>query len=200
MGRKFNGSIAPSVKAASSCTASARRRTGRGMPASAALPPINMATKFGPDSAPGTVTALAGAVEQFEVVNPLFREMPGNDTHVLAILSLSIGSVRSEEAFAQGATLRENLQHVNAIDAVTFCQGLLALAFGQGTKPFAPDFLTTLRFVANSELFWQFNVNAHEVLGYWNLPRETPELLAFADEIESAADPQEAMYAYFHPE
>jgi len=57
---------------------------------------------------------------------------------------------------------------------ITYGQGLLALAFGRGEKPFAEAVRRNPRSVGHSKQFWVFNVNAHENPRRWNLREVRP--------------------------
>ena len=77
-------------------------------------------------------------------------------------------------------------------------QGLLALAFGHGEMPFAKRFIEIVATLASSKQFWTFNVNAHEILDKWNLPRSQDELVKLAAELSTKPDAEAWLHAQMH--
>ena len=68
----------------------------------------------------------------------------------------------------------------------------LWLKDGKGERPFAKRFVEILDTLARSKKFWVFDVNAHEILAKWHLPREQPALAA---RLRDARDAAAAAYA-----
>ena len=79
---------------------------------------------------------------------------------MLSYLALAAGAVRSADARSLAQALCERIDEVDGRSAVTYGQGLLALAFGRGERPFAKRFIEILAALATSKQFWLFNVNA----------------------------------------
>jgi hypothetical protein len=156
---------------------------------------IALSTRLGPDAPREVVAALREAVHGWQEIAPRFRELPYVDGHVLAYLSLAAGSVRSPDARSLAQALCEQIDQVDGRSAIGYGQGLLALAFGKGDKPFAKRFVEILDTLATSKKFWAFNVNAHEVLAKWNLPRSQEDLVALVAELKTQANPEAWMHA-----
>ena len=117
---------------------------------------------------------------------------------MLAYLALAAGSVGSTDARSLAQALCERIEEVDGRSAITYGQGLLALAFGRGEKPFAKRFVEILDTLAHSKQFWVFNVNAHEILGKWNLPRDQTGLKQLVTAIVAAPDPEAFMHSHMH--
>jgi hypothetical protein len=148
----------------------------------------------GPESPRDVTDALAEALRGWRDIAEPFAELPYTDGHVLAYLALAIGSVRTPDARSLAQQLCASIDEVDARSAIMYGQGLLALALGRGERPFAKRFVEILAAVANSTQFWVFNVNAHEVLERWNLPRDRDELLTLVRELEAASDAESLMH------
>ncbi|HEY5926266.1 MAG TPA: hypothetical protein VIV11_31490 [Kofleriaceae bacterium] len=161
---------------------------------------IAVALSKGPDAPREVVAALREAVHGYTDIAARWRELPYTDGHVLAYLSLATGSVGSPDARSLAQALCERIDQVDGRSAVTYGQGLLALAFGRGDRPFAKRFVEIVDTVATSKQFWVFNVNAHEVLEKWNLPRSHEALQQLVAELETQADPEAWMHAKMHGE
>jgi hypothetical protein len=147
----------------------------------------------GPEAPRDAVSALGDAVRGWRDLAPRFGELPYTDGHVLAYLALATGSIRTPDARSLAQPLYGAIDEVDARSAITYGQGLLALALGDGKPPFAKRFVEILDAIARSKKFWVFNVNAHEVLDRWNLPREPEELAALVAGLEAAGDPESVM-------
>jgi antitoxin component YwqK of YwqJK toxin-antitoxin module len=159
---------------------------------------IAVALSKGPDTPREIVATLREAVHSHADIAARWRELPYPDGHVLAYLSLAAGSVRSADARSLAQALCEKLDDVDGQSAVTYGQGLLALAFGRGERPFAKRFVEILDTLAASQRFWVFNVNAHEVLDKWNLPRSRDELAKLVAELKTQPDPEAWLHAQMH--
>src|SRR5690606_11829703 len=94
--------------------------------------------------------------------------------------------------------LCERIDEVDGRSASSFGQGLLALAFGRGERPFAKRCVEILETLASSATFWDSSVDASEVLATWNLPRSREALAAFAADAASQADPEAWLHAKLH--
>jgi antitoxin component YwqK of YwqJK toxin-antitoxin module len=159
---------------------------------------IAVALSKGPDAPREVVAALREAVHAYKEIAARWLELPYTDGHVLAYLALATGSVRSADARSLVQALCERIEEVDGRSAVTYGQGLLALAFGEGDRPFAKRFVEIVETLATSKQFWAFNVNAHEVLDKWNLPRSQDQLVALVAELKTQADPEAWMHAKMH--
>ncbi len=155
---------------------------------------IAIACTKGPDSPREVVTALDEALRNWRDLKPRFAELPYTDGHILAYVSLGLGSIRTPDARSLVQALCASIDEVDGVSAVTYGQGLLALAFGTGDRPFAKRFVEVLATLATSKQFWVFNVNAHEVLAKWNLPRDQAELAALVEELKAAGDAETLMH------
>lgn len=125
-----------------------------------------------------------------------FAALPFVDVHLLAYLALAAGSVGGPDARSLVQHLCERLDEVDGRSAITYGQGLLALAFGRGERPFAKRFIEILDALASSKQFWEFDVNA--VLARWKLPRSPGELRALSAALKAAPDPEAMMHAHLH--
>jgi antitoxin component YwqK of YwqJK toxin-antitoxin module len=159
---------------------------------------IAIATSKGPDTPREVVAAIREAIHGYKEIAGRWTALPYVDGHVLAYLALAAGSVRSPDARSLVQALCERLDDVDGRSAITYGQGLLALAFGRGERPFAKRFVEILDTLAHSKQFWTFNVNAHEILGRWNLPREQGELTKLVLACKAAPDPESFMHAQMH--
>jgi antitoxin component YwqK of YwqJK toxin-antitoxin module len=149
----------------------------------------------GPDAPREVVAALREAVHANKDLSARWHELPYADGHVLAYLALAAGAVRSTDARSLAQALCERIDEVDGRSAVSYGQGLLALAFGKGERPFAKRFVEILDALATSKQFWVFNVNAHEVLDEWNLPRSHDALKQLVAEVKIQTDPEAWMHA-----
>jgi antitoxin component YwqK of YwqJK toxin-antitoxin module len=160
---------------------------------------IALALTKGPDAPREVVAALREAVHSADRDLPArWNELPYTDGHLLAYLSLATGSVRSADARSLAQALCERLDTVDAPSAVTYGQGLLALAFGRGERPFAKRFAEILAALAASKQFWVFNVNASEVLDKWHLPHSQGELAKLVAELATQSDAEAWLHAQMH--
>jgi hypothetical protein len=159
---------------------------------------IAVALGKGPDAPREVVAALREAVHAPAEIAARWRELPYTDGHVLAYLSLACGSVRSADARSLAQALCERIDEVDGSSAVMYGQGLLALAFGRGERPFAKRFIEIVDALASSKQFWVFSANAHEVLDKWNLPRSQDELVKLATELKTKPDAEAWLHAQMH--
>ncbi len=159
---------------------------------------IALALHEGPDTPREVVAVLREAVHGYKDIAARWAELPYADGHVLAYLSLAAGSVRSADARSLAQALCERIDDVDGRSAVTFGQGLLALAFGRGERPFAKRFLEILDTLATSRQFWAFDVNAREVLDKWNLPRSQTALQQLVAEAKATPDPEAWLHGKMH--
>ncbi len=159
---------------------------------------IALALHEGPDTPREVVAVLREAVHGYKDIAARWAELPYADGHVLAYLSLAAGSVRSADARSLAQALCERIDDVDGRSAVTFGQGLLALAFGRGERPFAKRYLEILDTLATSRQFWAFDVNAREVLDKWNLPRSQTALQQLVAEAKATPDPEAWLHGKMH--
>jgi len=159
---------------------------------------IAIALSKGPDTPREVVATLREAVHAYTDIAARWHELPYTDGHVLAYLALATGSVRSSDARSLAQALCERIDEVDGRSAVTYGQGLLALALGDGERPFAKRFVEILDTLATSKQFWVFNVNAHEVLEKWSLPRSKDDLVKLVAEAKAAPDPEAWLHAKMH--
>jgi hypothetical protein len=152
----------------------------------------------GPATPREVITALGDALRGWRDLAPRFHELPYSDGHLLAYLALAAGSIGTPDARSLAQQLYGAIDEVDGRSAITYGQGLLALAFGDGKRPFTKRFVEILAAVARSKKFWVFSVNAHEVLERWNLPREPEELAALVADLEAAGDPETVMHQRMH--
>ena len=153
----------------------------------------------GPQTAREVVGTLREAIGMWRDLAPRFAELPYVDGHLLAYLALAAGSIRTPDARSLAQALCAALDEVDGRSAITYGQGLLALALGGGDRPFAKRCVEILGTLAYSKQFWVFDVNAHEVLAKWNLPREQRALAALVRELEAAHDAESLLHARIHP-
>jgi hypothetical protein len=152
----------------------------------------------GPRTAREVVGALREAIGMWRDLAPRFAELPYVDGHVLAHLALAAGSIGSPDARSLAQALCAALVEVDGRSAITYGRGLLALALGAGDRPFAKRCIEILDTLASSQQFWVFDVNAHEVLARWNLPRDRRALAALVAELKAAADAERLLHARIH--
>jgi antitoxin component YwqK of YwqJK toxin-antitoxin module len=161
---------------------------------------ISIALSKGPDAPREVVAALREAVHGYKDIAARFAELPYTDGHVLAYLALATGAVRSPDARSLAQALCERIDEVDGRSAVMYGQGLLALAFGRGERPFAKRFVEILATLAASRQFWVFDVNAHEVLDEWHLPRSQDALQRLVGELQRTPDAETSLHARMHRE
>ena len=159
---------------------------------------IAVALSKGPDTPREAVAGIREAVHGWQEIADRWSELPYTDGHVLAYLALAAGSVRSPDARSLAQALCERIEEVDGRSAVTYGQGMLALALGDGQRPFAKRFVEILDTLATSKRFWVFNVNAHEILEKWNLPRSQDGLRGIVAELKQQGDPEAWMHAKMH--
>ncbi len=156
---------------------------------------------FGPENPPEIHKALQDSLEQWESIADRYRVLPFVEGHVLALLALSAACTANSDVRATMLEpLRDLLEEVDAISATTFGRGLLSLTFGRCEKPFAPSFVDTIETLAKSKQFFDFNVNAHEMLDKWALPTEPEDLLELVATLRQQEDPEEFLHALMHGE
>ncbi len=159
---------------------------------------IACACAKGPATGRDVVTALRESLSAWRELAPRYAELPFADGHLLAYLALAAGSVRSPDARSLAQALCASLDEVDARSALTYGQGLLALALGTGDRPFAKRTVEILHTLAHSRAFWTFDVNAHEILAKWNLPRDQTALQELVDELHAAPDAEALLHARIH--
>jgi hypothetical protein len=159
---------------------------------------ISIGCAQGPKTAREVVGALREALGMWRELAPRFSELPFADGHLLAHLSLAAGSIRTPDARSLAQALCAALDEVDARSAITYGRGLLTLALGSGDRPFAKRCIEILDTIAHSKQFWVFDVNAHEVLARWNLPRDPRALAALVGELEGASDPEGLLHTRIH--
>lgn len=159
---------------------------------------IAVGCAMGPETTREVVTTLREALGMWRELAPRFAELPFAEAHVLAYLALAAGSIRSPDARSLAQALCAALDEVDPRSAITYGQGLLALALGTGERPFAKRCVEILATLAHSRQFWVLDVNAHEVLAKWNLPQDPDELLALVGELEHAPDRDALLHARIH--
>lgn len=152
----------------------------------------------GPDAPREVVAGVREAIHGWKEIATRFRDLPYTDGHVLAYLSLAAGAIRSPDARSLAQALCAQIDEVDARSAVTYGQGLLELAFGDGERPFAKRFVEILDALASSKQFWVVDINAAEALDNWSLPRSQAELAALVSELESIPEPEAALHARMH--
>lgn len=154
---------------------------------------------FGPASPPEILKPLQTAIECWKELSDSYQSLPFVDTHLLALLALSATSTgKSDIRGGLLPLLRNLLEEVDSISATTFGRGLLSMTFGPCEKPFAPSFIETLDTLAKSRKFFDFNVNAHEVLREWGLPTEPEELLELVATLGKQAQPEDFLHSMMH--
>lgn len=163
-----------------------------------AVTAISIATSKGPDTPREVVAVLREAIVRHKDIATRFAQLVFIDGHVLAYLALAAGAVGSPDARSLAQHLCERIDEVDGHSAITYGRGLLKLAFGRGKRPFAKRFVEILDTLADSKQFWAFNVDAHEVLARWKLPRSQAELRALIAATKAAPDPEAFMHAHMH--
>jgi hypothetical protein len=123
--------------------------------------------------------------------------LPFVDAHLLAYLAHAAGTVGGPDARSLAQHLCERIDEVDARSAVTYVDGLLALAFGEGRRRFAKRFVEILDSIAGSEHLWTVD-DARDVLARWKLPRSSAELRALVAALKAAPDPEAMMHAHLH--
>jgi antitoxin component YwqK of YwqJK toxin-antitoxin module len=163
---------------------------------------IALALSRGPNTPAAVVPALAEALRTWRDLAAEWNDLAYTNGHLVASVSLSLGSIRSPAARALAKPLCASIDDVDGVSATAYGQGLLALAFGRGERPFADDFIEILETLAKSKRFWAFNVNANEVLDRWNLRggfgEDAKALVDLVAELRRAPDPEAAMYERMH--
>jgi hypothetical protein len=152
----------------------------------------------GPEAPREVITALADGIRNWREIAGRFAELPHIEGHVLAHLALATGSIRTPDARSLAQILCAAFDEVDGRSAITYGQGVLALAFGRGDRPFAKRFIEILDTLARSTKFWELDVNAHEVLHRWNLPGEQTALAALVSKLHASNDPESLVYATIH--
>ena len=149
---------------------------------------FSAAITLGPESPSQVVEVLAAALRDWRELSSLYEDLPFVSDHLLADLALGLGSVRSDAARALLPELCAALTEVDDESATSFGRGLLALALGIGTPPFAPRFVDAIATLARSDRFFSFKVDAAEVLRDWGLPTDPEGLDALAAALRAAND------------
>lgn len=158
---------------------------------------IAIAMSKGPATPREVVAVLREMILGWRDVAPRFAALPFVDAHLLAYLAHAAGTVGGPDARSLAQHLCERLDEVDAHSAVTYVDGLLALAFGEGKRPFAKRFLEILETVAASKQLWP-GEDARDVLARWKLPRSSAELRALVAALKAAPDPEAMMHAHLH--
>ena len=113
---------------------------------------IAIGCALGPETAREVVTTLREALGMWRELAPRFAELPFSDGHLLAYLALAAGSIRSPDARSLTQALCAAIDEVDARSAITYGQGLLALALGAGERPFAKRCVEILATIASSRV------------------------------------------------
>jgi antitoxin component YwqK of YwqJK toxin-antitoxin module len=163
---------------------------------------IALALTRGPNAPASVVPILADVLRTWRDLAGDWNDLAYTNGHLLASVSLALGSIRSPEARFLAKPLCALIDDVDGVSATAYGQGLLALAFGRGDRPFADDFIEVLETLAKSKQFWRFNVNANEVLDKWNLRGgfgdDAKALVDLVAELRKASDPEAAMHDKMH--
>lgn len=158
---------------------------------------IAIAMSKGPAAPREVVAVLREMILGWRDVAPRFAALPFVDAHLLAYLAHAAGTVGGPDARSLAQHLCERIDEVDPRSAVTYVDGLLALAFGEGKRPFAKRFLEILETVAGSKQLWSVD-DARDVLARWKLPRSSGELRALVAALKAAPDPEAMMHAHLH--
>jgi hypothetical protein len=150
--------------------------------------------RFGPAAPAKAVDVLLNCFETPDAAtHKAYNALPFVGDEALADIVLALGCIRNERARAQLSALAKRIDEMSELTAITYGRGLLALALGDGERPYAADFVTALEAIAQSRKFYGF-VNCNDVLDAWNLPRGSEALSAFVREVKAASDPEAAMH------
>ena len=158
---------------------------------------IAIASSQGPQTPREVVAVLREMILGAKDIAPRFADVTRMTAHLLAYLALAAGTVCSPDARSLAQHLCERLDEVDRESTVPYVQGLLALAFGSGNRPFAKRFVEILETVASSSQFF-FAADAREVLARWRLPGTSSELRALIAALKAAPDPEAMMHAHLH--
>jgi HEAT repeat protein len=124
-----------------------------------------------------------------------YSEVAEGNTHVLADVAVALGTIGTPDARSFIPQLLPLLEEMDGSAAITFGDGLLALALGEGKRPFAKRFVEVLETLARSTRFWTAGSKASELLHDWNLPDTPSRLIALVGQLRTAPDPEGAMHA-----
>ena len=128
------------------------------------------------------------------------RELPFADGHVLAYLALAAGSVGQPDARSLAQALCERIDEVDGALRDHVRPGPARARVRRRRAAVREALRRDPRHArARSKQFWVFDVNAHEVLAKWNLPRIARRTLrTLVAELKAASDPEAVMHARFH--
>jgi len=160
---------------------------------------IALGLTLGPAAPREAVHMLDEAIRNWRDLAKRFAELPYTDSHVLAYIALAAGSIRTPDARSLTPQLCAPLDEVDGRSAISYGEGLLALAFGTGDRPYAKRFIEILDALAKSKQFWVFDVNAAEVVQKWHLPRTRLAIAALVTELRGSSDPEAVMHGKMHP-
>jgi hypothetical protein len=141
------------------------------------------------------VSALATSVRGWRELAPRFAQLPHTEHHLLAHLAVALGSISNPDARSLAPLLCDAIGEVDSDSAAAYGRGLLALAFGNGERPFAKRCVEIVSALATSAQFWSRDEAASEILARWNLPRTRHLLTALVTELEAARDPEAILHA-----
>jgi hypothetical protein len=153
----------------------------------------------GPETSREVVGTLREALGMARELAPRYAALPFAGGHLLAHLALAAGAIRSPDARSLAQALCASIDDVDARSALSYGQGLLALALGTGERPFAKRCVEILATLAESRQFWVFDVNAREILARWNLPRDREALLALVGDLAASHDREALLHARIAP-
>ncbi|MEZ4403651.1 MAG: hypothetical protein R3B06_26745 [Kofleriaceae bacterium] len=150
------------------------------------------AARLGAAAPPRTVAVLGEALEQAPALSPRFNELPFVKGTLVAYAALSLSHVRDAAAMAHTLDLARRLSDLDIFTLDTVSYSVLVLCFGDGTPPFAPDFIAALEAIAQCgslENYANFSQSARR----FGLPGRASAYRGLVEELRAAEDPVQHM-------
>ena len=154
---------------------------------------LAVARTTGPDSPREVVHVLTEALRNWREVAARYTAAFPRDGHVLAAIASAAGAIHNADARSLARELCAALHEVDHRSAIAYADGLLALAFGRGRRPFAKRFVEILDTLARSTQLWLVETDARALLARWKLPPTQAQLAALVAELRGTSDPEARM-------
>lgn len=153
---------------------------------------VRAAQRFGPDTPEPAVDVLLAALHPPDGLEARYRGLPFVDGRLIGAVAIALANVRTPRAMAAAPVLAADLDRLDLFTLDTLTNGLLALCFGDGTGPFAPDFLDVLDRLGSSGQLRNF-ANFTGTARRWNLPSSVDGIRALAADLRATPDPERAL-------
>ncbi len=126
------------------------------------------------------IKVILKAIKNPKEIDNDYQNLYWADGSVIGDASLAISDLNKEDKFEIVPILADSIDTVDALSSLNLVEAMLQIVFGENSYD-ENNKLTKLQkivinSIANSEKAWIFNVNLHEILDWYDLPRDQEEL------------------------